>query len=52
MNPVHTILHVGTNDQPTWKNYDEIAKSILQLGSALKAKSWDVSISSIMTASD
>ena len=35
MNPVHTILHVGTNDQPTWKNYDEIAKSVLQLASAL-----------------
>ena len=28
--PDHIILHVGTNDLPTRKNLDEIAKSIVQ----------------------
>ena len=41
------ILQVGENNLPTWKNPDEIAKSIVQLGSALKTKSYDLSISSI-----
>ena len=50
--PDHLILHVGTNDLPTRKNSDEIAKSIVQLASALKTKSCDVSISNIMARSD
>lgn len=41
------ILQVGENNLPTWKNLGEIAKSIVQLGSALKTKSYDLSISSI-----
>ena len=50
--PDHIILHVGTNNLPTRKNTDEIAKSIVQLASALKTKSCDVSISSITARSD
>ena len=48
----HIILHVGTNDLPTRKNPDEIAKSIVQLASALKTKSCGVPISSITARSD
>ena len=50
--PDPIILLVGTNDLPTRKNPDEIAKSIVQLASALKTKSCDVSISSITARSD
>ena len=50
--PDHIILHVGTNNLPTRKNTDEIAKSIVQLASALKTKSCDVSISSITARRD
>ena len=50
--PDHIILHVGTNDLPTRKNPDEIAKSIVQLASALKTKSCGVPISSITARSD
>ena len=48
----HIILHVGMNDLPTRKNLDETAKSIVQLAPALKTKSCDVFISSIMARSD
>ena len=46
------IRHVGTNDLPTQKNPNEIAKSIVQLMLALKSKSCVVSISSITTRGD
>ena len=50
--PDHIKLHVGTNDLPTRKTPHEIAKSIVQLASALKTKSCDASISSITASSD
>ena len=50
--PDHIIVHVGTNDLPTRKTPDEIAKNIVQLTSALKTKSCDVSIASITARND
>ena len=50
--PDHMILQVGKNGQLIRKNPDEIAESIVQLASALKTKSCNVSISSITTKND
>ena len=50
--PDHIILHVGTNNLPTRKTPNEIAKRIVLLALALKTKSHDVSILSLTARSD
>lgn len=52
MDADHIILHVDTNNLPTRKTSHEIAKSIMQLAPALKAKSCDASILSITARND
>ena len=46
--PDQFILHVGTNDLNTEKSPEFIAKSIVELATALKANSCDVGISNII----
>ena len=46
--PVHFILHVGTNDLPSDKLSEEIARSIIDLPTSIKNGKHDVSISKII----
>ena len=51
-NPDHILIHVGTNDLPTRRQPDVIAKDIIQLALKLKTNSCDVSISNIVARND
>ena len=51
-NPDHFILHIRTNDLNSDKSPERIAKSVADVGSSLKNKSPDASISSITVRND
>ena len=46
--PDHILIYVGTNDLPTRRQPDVIAKDIIQLALKLKTNSCDVPISNIV----
>ena len=46
--PDYFILHVGTNDLPSNKSPEEIARSITDLATSIKNEKHDVSISNII----
>ena len=50
--PDHFILHVGTNDLPSDKSLEEIARSIIDLATSVKNEKHDVSISNIIIRTD
>ena len=50
--PEHVVLHVGTNDLPSEKPADTIAKSIINLAQEVEAKGQSVSVSSIIPRND
>ena len=47
--PDYVILHVGTNDIPSDKYAEDIAKSIVDLAMSAKSPTCDVTISNIIT---
>ena len=47
--PDHIVFHVGTNDIPSGKETEDIAKLIVSLVMCAKASTCDVSISNIIT---
>ena len=51
-NPDHVIFHIGTNDVPSDKSAEDIAKSIVELALSAKSASCDVSISNIVVRKD
>ena len=51
-NPNHFIIHVGTNDLATDKTPEGIAEKIVNLATAVKSETCDVSISSIILRTD
>ena len=51
-NPEHVVLHVGTNDLPSVKPTDSIARSIITLAQEVIAEKRSVSISSIIPRND
>ena len=50
--PDHIVFHVGTNDIPSGKETEDIAKLIVSLVMCAKASTCDVSISNIITRKD
>ena len=50
--PDYFILHVGTNDLPSNKSPEEIARSITDLATSIKNEKHDVSISNIIIRAD
>ena len=48
----HIIFHIGTNDVPSDKSAENIAKSIVELALSAKSASCDVSISNIVVRKD
>ena len=50
--PEHVVLHVGTNDLPSVKPTDSIARSIITLAQEVIAEKRSVSISSIIPRND
>ena len=51
-NPDHEIFHIGTNDVPSDKSAEDVAKSIVELALSAKSASCDVSISNILVRKD
>ena len=51
-NPDHFILHVGGNDLNTERSLELITESIVDLATALKGNSRDVSVSNITVCTD
>ena len=51
-NPDHVIFLIGTNDVPSDKSAEDIAKSIVELALSAKYASCDVSISNIVVRKD
>ena len=50
--PEHVVFHVGTNDLPSVKSADSIARSIITLAQEVIAEKRSVSISSIIPRND
>ena len=51
-NPDDVVFHIGTNDVPSDKSAEDIAKSIVELALSAKSASCDVSISNIVVRKD
>ena len=50
--PDHIIFHIGTNNITSYKNAEDIAKSMVNLAFSVKSLISDVSIFSIITRKD